>query len=163
VSGLVQYLELIVEPTLDDFRKNPLSVRHAYLAAVVTYHAIDRAAYPRKSRVLLEKWRKESPEFGIVELVANQLKHVKANEGPAVPGRIPISAAIFGRMAYNTTPYRRSQYLLRGPRRDQIPTQAGRRDTTKEGADRLMRCSPGAADACQTARTVTLRPKTITL
>jgi hypothetical protein len=93
-SDLSRYLELIVEPTFDEFNRNPTSVRHAFIACVVIYHAIDRAAYPEKPGNLLREWRKQSLEFKLVEIVANHFKHVKSSDEKArVPG-IPISFAL---------------------------------------------------------------------
>jgi hypothetical protein len=51
MNSLTQYLRLIVEPTVEEFRRNPMSLRHCYLACVATYHAIDRAAEMSKTRV----------------------------------------------------------------------------------------------------------------
>ncbi len=72
---LDRYIELIVEPTFEDFKRNPTSIRHGYLACVATYHAIDRAAHPQDAQVLQEKWRSESQEFMLVEEVAMYFKH----------------------------------------------------------------------------------------
>ena len=48
---LARYIESIVDPTFEDFKRNPELIRHGYLACVATYHAIDRAALPeRRSR-----------------------------------------------------------------------------------------------------------------
>jgi hypothetical protein len=79
LEGLSRYLEVIVEPTFEDFKRNPGSVRHAYLACLVTYHAIDRVTFPAKPGNLLDKWRDESLEFMLVEQVALHLKHVKSD------------------------------------------------------------------------------------
>jgi hypothetical protein len=78
MNTLQSYIEQIVEPTFEDFRRNPQSVRHAYLACLVTYHAIDRATYPRPVGNLLNEWREESMEFMLIEQVALHLKHVKS-------------------------------------------------------------------------------------
>lgn len=79
MDNLGRYLEIMVEPTFEDFQRNPASMRHAYLACLVVYHAVDRAAYPAKPGNLLDKWRAESQEFMLVEQVALHLKHVKSN------------------------------------------------------------------------------------
>ena len=76
---LNRYIELIVEPTFEDFKRHPDSVRHAYLACLVTYHAIDRATYPSAPGNLLNEWREESIEFMLIEQVALHLKHVKSD------------------------------------------------------------------------------------
>jgi hypothetical protein len=41
MEDLRRYLEEIVEPTVKDFAEHPASVRHAFLACVATYHAVD--------------------------------------------------------------------------------------------------------------------------
>jgi hypothetical protein len=79
VQSLKRYLELIVEPTFEDFKRNPGSVRHAYLACLVTYHAVDRVTFPAKPGNLVDKWRQESFEFTLIEQIALHLKHVKSD------------------------------------------------------------------------------------
>jgi hypothetical protein len=90
---LARYIELIIEPTFEEFRRNPGSVRHAYLPCLVTYHAIDRAAYPAKSDKLLDEWRKKSKDFMLVEVVALHLKHVKSRDArrPLPPDALRIT------------------------------------------------------------------------
>lgn len=44
MKTLARYLEVIVDPTFDDFYRDRRSVRLAYLACVVIYHSVDRAA-----------------------------------------------------------------------------------------------------------------------
>lgn len=78
MTDLGRYTDLIVQPTFDDFAKHPGSVRHAYLSCLVTYHAIDRAAFPKSPRNLIGKWRRDSMDFVLVEQVALHLKHVKS-------------------------------------------------------------------------------------
>jgi hypothetical protein len=75
VNDFAEYMEVIVEPTWEDFRRNGNSVRHAYLACVAILHAVDRAAYPGDPIALAEQWRKESQEFMLVEEVAQHFKH----------------------------------------------------------------------------------------
>jgi hypothetical protein len=76
---LKNYLEFIVEPTFQDFKINRTSTRHAYLACLTVYHAVDRASFPRKPGNLLDDWRKKSKEFCLIEEVALHLKHVKSD------------------------------------------------------------------------------------
>lgn len=78
MKDMIQYLERIVEPTLKDFESNPTSVRHAFLACVVTFHAIDYLAYPRKSRTIRQKFQRESQDFLLIDRVAHAFKHVAA-------------------------------------------------------------------------------------
>ncbi len=44
MKTLARYLEVIVDPTFDDFYRDRGSVRLAYLACVAIFHAVDRAA-----------------------------------------------------------------------------------------------------------------------
>jgi hypothetical protein len=97
MDELAEYLELIVEPTFTDFQRNPGSVRHAFLACVATYHAIDRVTYPKKPGNLKKEWRRQSRDFLIVEMVAHRLKHVRSDDekhAPDTPG-IPLSSVVF--------------------------------------------------------------------
>jgi hypothetical protein len=80
MEDLLRYLDDIVEPTITDFESHPTSVRHAFLACAATFHAIDYLAYPRKSRGLRQKFRKESADFAIVDDVAHAFKHVVAGD-----------------------------------------------------------------------------------
>jgi hypothetical protein len=76
MNDLAEYMELIVEPTWDECRKNSGSARLAYLTCVVAYHAVDRAAYPdQEPTELAEKWAAESKPFMLVAEVAMHLKH----------------------------------------------------------------------------------------
>ena len=58
-----------------DFKRNSGSVRHAYLACLVAYHAVDRAAYPNEPTPLAEKWASESLAFMLIAEVALHFKH----------------------------------------------------------------------------------------
>jgi hypothetical protein len=76
MNDLAEYIELIVEPTWEEYRKNSGSARLAYLTCVVAYHAVDRAAYPdEEPSELAEKWAAESKPFMLVAEVAMHLKH----------------------------------------------------------------------------------------
>lgn len=41
-----EYLETIVDPTINDLESNPTSVRYAFLACVVAFHSIDYLTHP---------------------------------------------------------------------------------------------------------------------
>jgi hypothetical protein len=90
MNDLARYIEVIVEPTFEEFRQNPTSVRHAFICVVV-YHAADRAAYPAKAGTLLKQWRTESWEFKLVEIAANHFKHVKSGDEKVTGPGISIS------------------------------------------------------------------------
>jgi hypothetical protein len=103
VIALTQYLDSIVEPTYEDFKRNPRSLRHAYLACLVTYHAIDRAAYPKSPGNLRKQWKKASNQFAIVDMVAHKIKHVVSNDEKHRPeSGIPLSSLVFGLGAPDT-------------------------------------------------------------
>jgi len=44
MNTLGRYLELIVDPTFDDFHANRGSIRRAFLACVAIYHSVDCVA-----------------------------------------------------------------------------------------------------------------------
>ena len=75
MNDLAEYMELIVEPTFEEFKRNSQSVRLAYLACVAIYHAVDRAAYPNEPGPLAEQWKTESQAFMLVDEVAQTFKH----------------------------------------------------------------------------------------
>jgi hypothetical protein len=76
VEDLIRYLEEIVEPTIEEFEKHPTSVRHAFLACVVTCHAADYLAHPLKPATLRAALKKASWEFDLVDEVGHAFKHV---------------------------------------------------------------------------------------
>jgi hypothetical protein len=84
MEDLRRYLNDFVEPTIADFEVNPASVRHAFMACIVTFHSVDYLAHPKASRPLRQQWNEESPAFAIVDDVAHAFKHVKAGN-PANP------------------------------------------------------------------------------
>jgi hypothetical protein len=98
MEDVQHYLDEIVEPTVEEFRRNPFSARHAFLACVATYHAIDRATYPKSASNLRREWSKKSLEFTIVDMVAHHFKHVKSDieKAPIPTGTIPLSFFVFG-------------------------------------------------------------------
>jgi hypothetical protein len=82
-----RYFAEIVDPTIRDFEKNPMSFRHAFLACVATFHSIDFLAL----RHLRQKFRKNSLEFAIVDRVAHAAKHVQTGN-PKNPHNQPLTA-----------------------------------------------------------------------
>jgi len=77
VNTLARYLQVIVDPTFDDFYRDRSSVRLAYLACVAIFHAVDRAADESGTRSanLRQEWCKESLEFKLVDVIAHHFKH----------------------------------------------------------------------------------------
>jgi hypothetical protein len=84
MEDVVRYLEEFVDPTIKDFEQNPTSVRHAFIACVVTYHAVDYLAHPKKPQTLRRRFNKESKAFELVDDVAHAFKHVQAGN-PSAP------------------------------------------------------------------------------
>jgi hypothetical protein len=85
MEDMLRYLDEVAEPTIKDFEENPTSVRHAFLACVATFHAIDYLAYPRKRPATLrQQFGRRSPDFKTVDEVAHAFKHVVAGN-PAEP------------------------------------------------------------------------------
>jgi hypothetical protein len=98
VKTLARYLEVIVDPTFDDFHSNTGSVRHAYLACVAIFHAVDRAAEENEARSahLRQVWCKESLEFKLVDIIAHHFKHVRSSDEkiPSTRPGLPIGLAL---------------------------------------------------------------------
>jgi hypothetical protein len=72
------YLGDIVEPTVTEFEKHPTSRRHAFMACLATFQTVDYLAEKTGENKgnLYEMFRKQSPDFKVVERVANAFKHV---------------------------------------------------------------------------------------
>lgn len=99
MNTLARYLEIIVDPTFDDFENNSGSIRHAYLACVAIFHAVDRTAEESKKRpaVIRQAWRKESTEFNLVDILAHHFKHVQSSDERISAGSrlgLPIGLAL---------------------------------------------------------------------
>jgi hypothetical protein len=98
LKTLARYLEVIVDPTYDDYCANPRSFRHAYLVSVAIFHAVDRAAEEagKSSGTLRGLWRTESFEFDVVDILAHHFKHVKSSDErrPSPPAAIPLHAIL---------------------------------------------------------------------
>jgi hypothetical protein len=67
----------IVEPTISDFEANPTSVRHAFLACVVTFHSLDYLTHPERPASHRQWFRQASPEFAMIDRIAHAFKHVQ--------------------------------------------------------------------------------------
>ncbi len=94
MEDLQRYLDLIVGPTFEDFKRNPGSVRHAYLACLVAYHAIDRVSYPGSPGNLRKEGCEQSIEFMLIEQVALHLKHVKSDFAKWAAKALPPDALL---------------------------------------------------------------------
>ena len=98
MKTLARYLKVIVDPTFDDFLGNSGSFRHAYLASVAIFHAVDRAAEEsgvRRAR-LRQDWCRESFQFKFVDILAHHFKHVQTSDEktPATRRGLPIGLAL---------------------------------------------------------------------
>ena len=105
MNVLTHYLEQIVEPTFEDFKRNPGSERHAFLACVVTFHAIDRVSEATGiSRGNLRKEWGKMVEFKVIDMVAHHLKHVLSDDERHAPrdGRLTLPDMVFRRAAIGT-------------------------------------------------------------
>ncbi|MBN8991870.1 MAG: hypothetical protein J0H42_26820 [Rhizobiales bacterium] len=120
MKDLERYLSETVEPTVEDFRQDPSSVRRGFLACVVIDHSVDYLAAPRdranwngdqhrtKRRQMRKRFKKESADFELASEVANAFKHVKTisarsleaaevyERPPAIAGRIMAGASMAG-------------------------------------------------------------------
>jgi hypothetical protein len=87
-----RYFEQIVDPTIADFEANPTSVRHAFLAAVVVFHAIDYIAFPKKSATLRGALFRKHADFATVDRIAHAFKHVATGHADS-PNNPPLPAS----------------------------------------------------------------------
>lgn len=92
MKTLARYLEVIVDPTFDEFYRDRSSLRLAYLSCVAIFHAVDRAAEEsgKRSASLRQKWGKESMEFKMVDIIAHHFKHVQSSDEKIPPNRLGI-------------------------------------------------------------------------
>jgi hypothetical protein len=84
VEDFVRYLDEIVEPTIIDFEADPTSRRRAFLACVVTCHAVDYLSFPRDAQKKRQQFSGRSDAFKIIDNVGQSFKHVVAGK-PAAP------------------------------------------------------------------------------
>jgi len=98
VNALEEYIDLIVEPTFEDFRKHPGSTRHGFLACVAAFHSVDRAAQlmSKGSATVRQKWRSKSIEFTAIDMIAHHFKHTHSSLDRPNPHHdgIPLSFAL---------------------------------------------------------------------
>ena len=98
MKTLARYLEVIVDPTFDEFLGNTGSFRHAYLTCVAIFHSVDRAAEENGVRPakLRQDWCRESLEFKLVDILAHHFKHVQSSDEkiPAPRPGLPIRLAL---------------------------------------------------------------------
>jgi hypothetical protein len=78
-----------------EFSQQPLPFllrqrRHAFIACLVTFHCVDYLTYPKSSRNMRDRFRKRSPDFAIVDRVANAFKHVETGH-PDAPQNQPLT------------------------------------------------------------------------
>jgi hypothetical protein len=120
VEDLGRYLNEIVEPTVNDFRNKPSSVRIGFLACVAIDHSVDYLAFPgdrsrwdgkehRDKRTTLRKqFKDENEQFRLASEAANAFKHVKTTSPrgleavevyerpPALAGRMMMGLSMLG-------------------------------------------------------------------
>ena len=117
MNTLKRYLEVIVDPTWDDFHSNRGPARHAFLAFVAIFHSVDRFAEGsgKKSGYFRKLWGQENKEFHLVDIIAHHFKHVlsddERNKGNR-PG-IPIGWALGFDEAGDTMDLRNLYYVIR--------------------------------------------------
>jgi hypothetical protein len=117
MTKLARYLELIVDPTFDEFHVKRGSIRLAFLTSVVIYHSIDRVAEETGQRAarLRQIWSRESMEFKLVDILAHHFKHVKSTDEriPASRPGIPIRFALGLSDTGDTMDLRNLYYVIR--------------------------------------------------
>jgi hypothetical protein len=82
-----EYVDEIVIPTVREFRDNPRSRRHAYLACIVTFHVKDHLARAGENDIEIKMRAAGSKSFDLVR-VCNGTKHLFTQ----IPHVIPFKA-----------------------------------------------------------------------
>lgn len=103
MEDLERYIEAVIEPTIKEFEAHPTSVRHAFLACVVTFHAADYLAFPKKPRTTRQKLGRESTDFLQVDRWAHAFKHVATGHGSTrllAKSMIARPPAVWGEMVW---------------------------------------------------------------
>jgi hypothetical protein len=117
MNTLSRYLELIVDPTWDDFHNNRNSARHAFLACVAIFHTVDRVAEAagKDPSHFRQVWANESIEFKLVDVIAHHLKHVLSNDERNLGNRpgLPIRLALGFNEAGDQMDLRNLYYVIR--------------------------------------------------
>ncbi|WFU82123.1 hypothetical protein QA645_05055 [Bradyrhizobium sp. CIAT3101] len=120
MEDLERYLNEIVEPTVNDFRSKPSSVRTGFLTCVAIDHSVDYLAFPGdralwdgkdhrdKRAALRRQFREENEQFRLASEAANAFKHVKTTSKrgleaaevyerpPALAGRMMAGLSMAG-------------------------------------------------------------------
>jgi hypothetical protein len=116
MNTLARYLELIVDPTFDEFHVKR-DVRLAFLTSVAIFHSVDRMAEEtgQRSASLRQKWCKESLEFKLVDVIAHHFKHVRSSDEriPVSKPGLPIGRALGFNDAGDTMDVRNLYYVIR--------------------------------------------------
>jgi hypothetical protein len=116
MNTLARYLQLIVDPTFDEFHLDRGSVRLAFLTSVAIYHSVDRVAEAtgRRPAHLRQLWCRESTEFRLVDIMAHHFKHVKsADERIPLSRGLPIGRALGFNEAGDTMDLRNLYFVIR--------------------------------------------------
>jgi hypothetical protein len=80
-----KYVDEIVIPTVREFRDNPRSRRHAYLACIVTFHVKDHLKNAGEKRIEKTMRAGGSKSFDLVRSICNGTKHGTTNTSHPIP------------------------------------------------------------------------------
>lgn len=80
-----EYVTEIACPTVRDFRDNPRSRRHAYLACIATFHIKDHLKKAGETGIENKMRSTCRKSFDLVRSICNGAKHVATNASHAIP------------------------------------------------------------------------------
>jgi hypothetical protein len=87
----------IVDPTLKDLASNPSSRRHAFIACVVTFHAVDYLARNKPKAILRAEYRRRSQAFAAIDRIAHarDLRLLDGRQTSDAVGEQPLATPAF--------------------------------------------------------------------
>jgi hypothetical protein len=71
-----------IAPVIEDFKENPTSIRHAFIACVTTSHGVDYLTWPERPSKMRQMFRRQCKAFEIVDEVCHAFKHVGTSRRP---------------------------------------------------------------------------------
>ncbi|NUJ81429.1 hypothetical protein HUN39_15630 [Methylocystis sp. FS] len=92
----LEYLDMIVDPTIAEFEREPTCRRRAFLACVVTFHTVDYLEASMGSTGLRQQFCREYEDFLLIDRVAHAFKHVETGSNKSGSPKLPLLVSEIG-------------------------------------------------------------------